>query len=222
MNVQSVALVVLLCVVAGVSAKKDFKNDTIECVFKEYNRCYHDIASLGANFSVRYDETEVQINTTCKSEMAVKQCISGIVSVCNSVSGRAPANRIIDLIHNICNRNKTEHKNFLNSTHCYNINQNRRRHCVNKHSYGSKTDAKSLCCSNKKTLQCLKDDLRNSCAHNYTEFQNHIMETYRSHHSTICGPYYQYCSNALSINGSGTFMAISLFLIILHRQLLIQ
>ncbi|GFT44282.1 uncharacterized protein NPIL_532791 [Nephila pilipes] len=222
MNVQSVALVTLLWIAAGVTAKTDFKNETIECIFKEYNRCYRDIASLGANFSARYDETELQINATCKSEITARQCISSVAVNCNSASGRAPANRIIDLIHSLCSKNKTEHKNFLNSTSCYNRNQNRRVHCMNKHSYGTKTDAKSLCCSNKKTLQCLKDDLRNSCSHNYTEFQNHIMETYRSPHSTICGPYYQYCNNALSISGSSTFMMIPLFFILLKRILITQ
>ncbi|GFY77702.1 uncharacterized protein TNIN_141801 [Trichonephila inaurata madagascariensis] len=86
------------------------------------------------------------------SEIAAKQCIFGIATNCNSASGRAPAIKVTDLIHNLCNRSTTDHKNFLNSSHCYNINQNRRQHCVNKFSYGNKTDAKSLCCSHLKLV----------------------------------------------------------------------
>ncbi|GIY30376.1 uncharacterized protein CEXT_323391 [Caerostris extrusa] len=204
----------LLFIVAGISEAKDYKNETIECVFREYNKCYQGIASLGANFSARYDETEMQVNVTCRNELPMRDCISNILGTCNSYAGRGPVNRVIDIVHNICTKNKTEHNNFLNSSSCYNINQSRRQYCVNKYSYGSKTDAKSLCCSNKHTIECLRKEFWNACPKNYTHFQNYLVETYRSHHSTVCGYYYKYCNVAANRVASAGMLVVSFVLIL--------
>ncbi|GBL87190.1 hypothetical protein AVEN_270478-1 [Araneus ventricosus] len=206
MRVRAEILVCLFWMLVGVCAAKDIRNETIECVFREYDKCYHTISSLGANFSARYDETEMQVNVTCRGEMQTRQCIANIPHVCNTLSGWNP-NRIIDTLHSLCTKNRTEHRNFLNSSICYNRNLNRRQHCVNKYSYSSKTDVKSLCCSNRDTLECLKEDMRNTCPRNYTAFQNHLMEVYRSHHFTVCGPYHRYCNGAASLTTSvGIFL----------------
>ncbi|XP_055931220.1 uncharacterized protein LOC129961702 [Argiope bruennichi] len=216
MRIRSEILVFLFWTLSGVCATKGFKNETIECVFREYDKCYLAISSLGADFTARYDETEMQINATCRTEMQTRQCIANIPHACNTFSGWNP-NRIIDTVHNLCTKNKTEHKNFLNSSICYNQNLSRRQNCVNKYSYGSKTDVKSLCCSNRDTLECLKEELRNTCPRNYTEFQNHLMEVYRSHHFAVCGHYYRICNGASSFVISAGFIMFLIMLVLIQK-----
>ncbi|KFM82754.1 hypothetical protein X975_18622, partial [Stegodyphus mimosarum] len=57
MSKAAITLFAFLCFLAAANAAKDYKNETISCAFGNYFICYSQIASLGANFTVKYAES---------------------------------------------------------------------------------------------------------------------------------------------------------------------
>ncbi|XP_015930641.1 uncharacterized protein [Parasteatoda tepidariorum] len=189
-------------VFTGTIAAKDYRNKTIDCVFKQYNECYKTIGSLGANFSARYDETTAEINATCNSSRTVtERCLSDITTSCNTRLDSSIGLSVNSLIGSLCNNKSKEQARFLNSSACYNKNQKRRIDCVTSYSPGSNTDARSLCCSLQKQQECLRDNMTLVCTHNATDFQNHLVNEYRKVHFILCGTYFKYCNSAPILGG---------------------
>ncbi|KAG8179115.1 hypothetical protein JTE90_000149 [Oedothorax gibbosus] len=175
-------LVLLLWIIAG-SAAKDFRNETIACVFQKYDACYNYISTLGASFTHRSDMTVQELAHSCKNEADVQNCIMNVAPICRSNPEFGSTQRITSLVHNICTNKSVDQIMFLNSSSCYNQYYYKRDECVKKYDVGKNTDAKSLCCSNLKTLRCLAEDMQSVCPRNYTQFRTNLTETYRGYHT---------------------------------------
>ncbi|XP_054707561.1 uncharacterized protein LOC129217310 [Uloborus diversus] len=193
---SNIVVFIVLSLTIGALAKEDFRNQTIECIFRAYDACYHGIASLGANFSAHYDDSPVLINSTCKLSNSTIECLGKIPTSCYGASTPFGLKNASVLIQQLCTNNSQEQIKFLNSSHCYNKQIMRRRNCVKKYSSEGKTDAKSLCCSNLKTQKCLREEM-NVCPTNTTEFQNTVMSTYRSYHNYICQDTEKHCGHSV-------------------------